>query len=88
MRILPQSQSPVDQTSHAKESATARAAAGASKAAAARDDVAVAVSSEAARLADTASVDQAKVDRLRAAVADGTLTIDHQLIAKRILDKG
>ncbi len=49
-------------------------------------DVRVTVSSRAHELADEASVDQAKVDRLKEAIVDGSFQIDSQRIAERIVD--
>jgi len=48
----------------------------------------VSISSEARALASEASdVDQAKVERLRAALANGTLSFDSSAIAEKLIDQ-
>lgn len=48
----------------------------------------VSISAEARALAGEATVDRAKVDRLRQGVASGNLKFDSQLIAQRLIDQG
>jgi flagellar biosynthesis anti-sigma factor FlgM len=60
------------------------------KGAAAAQGDAVTVSAQAQELAHKAATnaDAAKVERLRTAIEDGSFSIDHQAIARRIVDGG
>ena len=50
--------------------------------------VTVTVSPEARRLADAAKGDEARVERLREAVANGTFRVDSRAVAKKIVETG
>jgi negative regulator of flagellin synthesis FlgM len=50
--------------------------------------VKVTVSAEARRLADEAKGDEARVDRLRQAVAEGSFRVDTRAVAKKIVETG
>ena len=67
-----------------------KAGAGDAKGASATPGDAVTVSAQAQELAQkaAANADTAKVERLRTAIENGTLVIDHQAIARRIVDGG
>jgi flagellar biosynthesis anti-sigma factor FlgM len=70
--------------------ATQKANAGDAKGTATSGSDAVTVSAQALELAQKASTtaDASKVERLRGAIQNGTLQIDRQAIAKRIVDGG
>lgn len=79
------------QTNAVRPNDGSRGSVGSAGAAQGDEAVKVSVSPEARALADQADaqrMDEAKVARLRAAVADGSLTIDPRVIAERIVQKG
>lgn len=51
-------------------------------------NVSVTLSSQAKQLASENALDTAKIDRLRAALANGTFNIDHAAIATKIAESG
>lgn len=79
-----QRQSAVDPVSVPQSPAQREGAAPAGGGRAAR----VSISAEARALAADSGIDQAKVERLRAALASGSLKFDSQLIAERLIERG